>query len=38
MADSQNYRMIGKNTPIHPTFAINLHILWFEFSKAINLY
>ena len=26
------------SSKIHPTFANNLHIFWFDFSKVINLY
>ena len=33
MGVSQNYRW-----KIHLTFAINLHIFWFDFSKAIKVY
>ena len=33
MGDSQKL-----SAKIHLNFAINLHIFWFDFSKAINLY
>ena len=32
------HKTIAWSAKIHPTFAINLHILWFDFSKTINLY
>ena len=31
-------KMAKISTKIHPIIAINLHIFWVDFSKAINLY